>query len=910
MLKLHKRLAVLFASSVLVHRIVAQLLQPLIDRLSGLPWMRKRKFNSHSTQKGPLVFRKRKKPNRSLPKARTQHNAATLDSAGNYLRAGRFREAIAQFKELLKTTPNDPARTMGLAEAYAGRAEQLEAKGMLKEALVTWENRSLLEGTPISASHVSLLLRFGRIDEVLKYYCESATLAPEVNRTISPHLAAQNLGGATNLDQVLSDDDPVLAHGLAARKALAAYCAADDAALQQALAGIPFRSPYRDFVLILKALSNADRASELLAKVADNSAFATLRDAAQLALSPERSLPATLNESGRHTRELVFALRGWSPKRQALWLDLHKLGSPPSVKGLRALMQRHRQALGPDWVDHYDLRLQLAEERSGRSPFQFITNRQSELQTCRLEAMRAEIEQAPWEAAQAWGDVASLLHSGGVPEKYRGDKALFAAAALRRPENCFDVLSHATHKSDQDSLDELCVEMLESSLEYDPDDIDCHLRLIRYYRGTSQLKEARRILNKAQQRWPEDKAVLIEAMETALVGSAYKKAAGIAHDILKIDPINGRVRERLVNAHLAHARKQLKSNRPDLAEKSVAEATAWANSERARERVELAHGFVTLATNVELGKSELRAANDRLGDGLTARLALALEAEQDGHSIHRLLKKLDLYQVPKVEHRDLLTFFERMREHLDAGDALCSDIGDYLKKPLRQAARLDLDKAEAEAACESLRRADLHDSRAIFAKAALQRWRGEPVFEYHEIDARFVERGVWNMDDKDLDRLERAQDRARASGNMRLVERIHDTLSPFGVPLGIGAPGPFSEFAPDSLDGPVPPPVELLSELIRTVGVEHFLGLLKEDNEVGEALRELQHTLGKPAFRSMVERLSEEVDNEAFDPIGLDFQPFERPHSPKIKTTKRKKKPGPNDDAPDDEFPDQRDLFE
>ena len=59
------------------------------------------------------------------------------------LASGRHREAIAGFKQLFKLEPR-PAWRSALADAYAGRARELAAKDMLKEALAIWENRGSL----------------------------------------------------------------------------------------------------------------------------------------------------------------------------------------------------------------------------------------------------------------------------------------------------------------------------------------------------------------------------------------------------------------------------------------------------------------------------------------------------------------------------------------------------------------------------------------------------------------------------------------------------------------------------------------------------------------------------------------------------------------------------------------------
>ena len=50
---------------------------------------------------------------------------------------------------------------------------------------------------------------------------------------------------------------------------------------------------------------------------------------------------------------------------------------------------------------------------------------------------------------------------------------------------------------------------------------------------------------------------------------AYKKAAGFARRLLKINPINPGVRRQMIELQVAHARKQMRAKRPDLAAKEL-----------------------------------------------------------------------------------------------------------------------------------------------------------------------------------------------------------------------------------------------------------------------------------------------------------------------------------------------------
>ncbi len=57
-----------------------------------------------------------------------------------------------------------PEWLLELAAAYAGRARELAAKGMPKEAIILWENRALVAPQlPPELDYCALLLRQGKV---------------------------------------------------------------------------------------------------------------------------------------------------------------------------------------------------------------------------------------------------------------------------------------------------------------------------------------------------------------------------------------------------------------------------------------------------------------------------------------------------------------------------------------------------------------------------------------------------------------------------------------------------------------------------------------------------------------------------------------------------------------------------
>ncbi len=872
----------------------------------------------------PIRFDMAKKQKRPSVKARQQACPITPESARADLDSGRFREAMAGFKDLLKQAPAGEDRDglrIGLADAYEGRARQLGAKGMHKEALVMWENRAALGALPVHPDHAVCLLRLGRVAQVMPMLeGGSLTADPESRALLLGHLAAQMLAGTAGIAEALPADDPIRVQATVAEEALDAYCVGNDQALAQALKAIPFRSPYRDLVQILKALSRLDpvardhrgdwtevarnEAAKLLDRIDDNSGFAGLRDAARLALLSEIELAPKLRDIGPATRDLVFSLRGWPAERAILWNELQALGNAPQPKQLLRLMFRHRRVLGETWAHERGLRLLLPKPQTGAKWWIEAGGKPlRKIDGYLLDAWESEAESDPWKVATYWQDHADLMADAAEPRVEPGsDAALRIALVLRRTETLFKILERMEPDSDPESLPGTIVADLESSLEHDPDDRATYLSLIAYYlRGGKALKDARNILKRAQARWPTDKAVLTAAMDTAIASGAFKKAATIAADILAVDPINSGVRERLVEAHLAHARKNLRVKRADLAMRALALAEEWSRTERTRERLELVRGLAELLAFDSRGEGRLQALAESLGNGLAARLILLLEAGACGIPGARLLKQLGLAKASTSDAADLRAFFARVRAHLDTGAKLPSEVGRELKGPLKQTARLKLDQGEMESICETLRRTDLHDVRLAFAEAALKRWRGEPVFELHAFEARH--RGVvpWNVPMHETLRLEQALERARDNGDSRLVHRIIEALSgpslPFGGPLRGGFGGGFNEDEWDDEDDDIDDgdmaqrSISLLADMIRTLGPSGFRALMQMPGPVGESMREIERDLGKEALDLLINALAADMNAKGLPfPDPGDFNPGPSPSTRKRNRAKRKRR--------------------
>ena len=102
---------------------------------------------------------------------------------------------------------------------------------------------------------------------------------------------------------------------------------------------------------------------------------------------------------------------------------------------------------------------------------------------------------------------------------------------------------------------------LKKSLAADPDYLPALIQLIDLLRKNGQEKQWRALAEQAARRFPDESAILLRAIELAAAGKAYKKAAGFAHKLLALDPINRHARQRMIDLQIAHARKQMRANR-------------------------------------------------------------------------------------------------------------------------------------------------------------------------------------------------------------------------------------------------------------------------------------------------------------------------------------------------------------
>jgi hypothetical protein len=719
------------------------------------------------------MSRKPARPVKQSPSA-TGAAAATGErerAALVHLEKARYRDAIECYKGLLKTERR-PEWLLGLASAYAGRAQALANKGMRREAIEIWRSRAEICGTPLwEGPYVGWMLDDGRFADVMGYLASRCGASSQASDDAVAALEAQLAPAMLAADEAtlarLPAESPLVRHHPAALAALTAYAANDVAALESALANIPFRSPYRDLRLVLKAMvlweTDRSAASAALSRLPLDGPFERLAAPFRVLVAPDE--------------ERLHRLATLNPTQHALALDL--LGCPqgcvPLLRALAAaneelspaalfdLVAKHARDLPDPVATRAWQRLSPWAVRHGCDSPRIFGSPSSADEEC-ATALVQDIK-GDWDHAEThWSDAVEEFSTSG-----KADDRLRAALILRH------VALGPGHLSRDGVLDDAGEELLTDSLQFDVHDRDVHVRLVQFWRKKGNLKRARARLDFGLGYFPEDVPLLTEAVETALAGGAFKKAAAAARRLLKLEPFNRKVQSLIGNAHLSHAGKQIAADKLGAAKQEIAEAVKWLGSDADQGRIQLLQSWTE-----ETGSPErLRLAQQAAagwGGGLSAGWRLLREAQGVFSKVGPttsdwLLDEAGINPKKALVAADLLALVQVLEDQPVIERKGVSPLIPWHAAIIKMAGKPVFDAEPTIRVCEALSRHGEHELVEKFAQAARKRWPERPIFVYHAVAARFAKhRGI--MTGRDFDDLDEAHEQAHRSKDIRLAMRI------------------------------------------------------------------------------------------------------------------------------------------
>ncbi len=661
------------------------------------------------------------------------------------LRLGDFKQAIELFKRLIKQDAR-PEWQDALTEAYAGRARTLAAKGMFEEAETALSKTTAPDGMVLDPLlYVQCLVKRGQLHKAaelaVKYIGNNkvpASTAPKLAELAAALWLAAPVPLVAPADHK-SGAGKWIEHAAAAQQSLTAWIEGKPSQeIDQLLSRIPLRSAFKALRLILKSLIVAPddpaRARQLLDGIPPESAFASFRLAVEAALPQQGRTEAVIMPPLPSKAQQVFAVevKGLSSAASQSLLQLTKTErSGPGA--LLTFLASQTGKLPADEVKSACLNL-LPQAPDRLRQFESAFGPLSKFDRNRVLALAAEAGD-DWERAErCWNMAARSIEPAADTET-----GLSAGVIYRHLAR----LAHEHPEIEGEGTSEFPeIEYLELSLQADPDHLPAVLQLIGLYRTHGQDRGWHRLAEDAVQRFPEESAVLLQAVDSAIARKAYKKAVGFARKLLALDPINQAARQRMIELHISHARKQIRSKRADLAWKELAVAAEWERPSAPSFLLHINQGLVGL----ELGQkpdaeASLRQGVELAGGGVAGWFRASLEHAlmNAGEASATLLREelTRAHQAAAPTKEGIQSIVSAMngkeaRESKKAAGGLIFRIRGWLLK----GSGLAWSAAEFHPIAEMFGRVNAYDVLDDYAKAAGRRDPEDDTWRYYQLVAR------------------------------------------------------------------------------------------------------------------------------------------------------------------------------
>lgn len=703
------------------------------------------------------------KPKSPSPKSIPELEAAALRA----LKGGYYRDAVAAFKDLIKRERRRDWEEK-LAEAYLGRAREVARKGMFQEAAMLWENHAGFHpGLPPTEEYLDWLLQAGQAAKL----GQALAAAPEALRQ-SRHglrlmegvallaLSDEKLLKALPGDHAAAKQQPVL------RQAIAAYAGGRDAEAEDCLRQVSSRSPYRNLRTLLKGLLVLGRDPAAAAEIFDRVDADSACRGFALALREQAETTAPETErylaSPPRQRAAIDKLKGYDKSQLALLRDIRKAAEAKSVRPLLETVLRHRGELGEATSRRF-CHAALADCADAIPLYERAFGKLSPFEQHRLRALNAETEQDHPRASRHWHAAIDCLQA--------------APAGRQEPLTQALIHRHIAELAEHE-VPAMAIDCLEKSLDLDPEDKPTYLKLIELHEREEDPKAGQSWLDQALGHYPKDPEVLLLAMQSAQRRKAYKKVAAHARTLLEIDPINSQARRYLLEAHLGHARKQMRSERLDSAEQELAEARKL-DPQRRNAALLYAEGLLAfLGADNERCRTLWREAGTAAGGGVAAWFQWAMEVLGVGLPLTgpgRLVEGLDKkYVAGKAElvalARMLGQYAAESRQNIS--EAL-RKLAPVLKRSFKQA---QLGEDDFFGLCQGLAHVAQYELLAECAKQGARRSQYAPVFRYFEVVAK-CKGDARRLAPLEQYRLQMALEDAHRAGDRRAVALIDQFLN-------------------------------------------------------------------------------------------------------------------------------------
>lgn len=672
------------------------------------------------------------------------------------LQRQRFKEAIDLFKQAIRTDPC-PKWKEALADAYQGRARDLAAKGMFKEAAMVLENTMVPGGATAAVPggvrapslYLSCLIRDGQQQKAAVYVLNHLPEQPDLQA-----LAAALLVSVPRLPDLTAVATPEQrrwhALAVASRAALAAWCdRGTPEEVDRHLSGISLRSAFRPVRVLLNTMirppKDAERTRLLLETIPPGSPFHPLRQAVAASVLRNSSLDA---DSWRRLTKLQQRFVTETAGLPASASQFLERLAEAELGGSAALFNFLLKQTDLPRTEVRSACLNLLPRLPDHvSRFERSFGELSFVEHQRLQALTAESRDNWAAAGRAWSATAAAIGEDRGSDRMSG---LACGVIYRHLSNLAD--QHQQIEADDDFCDPV-VWYLERACSEDPDYLPGRLALIEHYRedaasdqDPSTTKTWHQMVDETVRRFPEDARVLQQALDSALARKAFKQASGFARRLLQINAINPGVRRQMIELQISYARKQMRAKRADLAIKALSEAAEWERADKPNAQLRIVRALVELqspasdqAGVVDHAEARLREGIALAGGGVAGWFRTRLEADllKAGGRTGLVQQELARARETPPSTDEIMAIVGALGQQ-EAGEnkKAVAALLTAMQTWLQQGAALAWQPAEFQAVAEMLARFEMYGLLVDYAQAARQRDPANAIWRFHAIVGR------------------------------------------------------------------------------------------------------------------------------------------------------------------------------
>lgn len=638
--------------------------------------------------------------------------------------AGAYKEASDHYKNLLKIKNTEFWRTQ-LGLCYLYRATEMATKDMIKEAIVMWDNYAEQSTPPlhyfdhyliwllVSKSYAKLKTNLSKLSaaDLDVHYPELASVLGFLILTSQPELAS-----------LLPQDSVFHVHLQIVREAIQAFRDNDVDKLESVLKKLPFRSAFRDFRSLVKAVlltsSNSEQARSALLKISETSPYQAAAQTVLTYLSEENVFVERVIQHNTLQRKMLIQAKGLSKKHFDLLELVSKQNKNLNAKFVFNLAIKYQALFETDQVKRFCHDL-LPSYVLGLKDYIKHFNESSLSDKYRLMALQAERERNVDEAYFCWESYINQLKNNV-------------------PDNAYKIALVQRYLAERVPLEE-AIQFWIESLTYDPDDRESYFKILTHYEAEKSKEDQvqyKHWLEKSLSQFPQDVEFLALAVKQAMCTKAYKKAAKYAKSLLSYDPVNTIAKQSLFECHLAHARRLLNTKKFHLVAQEIQAAEQISLPKRLQTQAQLLRGFYQyLSESKEQGLVTIRQALNT--DTSYAHIQVMVESLLLNLPAAPFLKGLPALKgvlLSESAMNQLLTIIKTYKDQRVSNTVLNAAL-DKIKTVLRTSVQKQNFSEELTLSlCQTLDAVGYFVLLSYVAKLAQAKWR-KPVWVYYQVYA-------------------------------------------------------------------------------------------------------------------------------------------------------------------------------